>query len=71
MLLKAPVCTQILRDVGPHLRAEEVVGLHEDLAVVKCGCNLIFTFLVAWVVEDNSSFCVLSLPLESTQHIYW
>lgn len=71
MLLRAPVCTQICWDAGPHLRAEEVVGLCEDLAVLKCDYNLTFTFLVAWEVEDNTSFCVSSLPLESTQHIYW
>lgn len=71
MLLEAPAYTLRCWDTGPHLRAEDVVFPHEDLDVFKCGSHFIFTFLVAWDVEDNSLFCASSLPLESTWHIYW
>lgn len=40
--------------MGPRLRAEQFVVSREDLDALQCGDNLIFTFLIAWEIDNSS-----------------
>lgn len=45
---------------GPSSKGRRGCALLEDLDTLKYGCRLIFTFLVAWAVEDNPSVFIPS-----------